>query len=94
MSPPTLLIHLVRHVSLMTSVCMELEQRELRKFLKATLYKTPIIRVDHDSTKKVGAMEAIVKQIHSSDAAILVGTQMLAKGHDFPKGHLKRYFKC
>ena len=35
--------------------------------------------------KKVGAMEAIVKKIHSSDAAILVGTQMLAKGHDFPK---------
>ena len=57
----------------------------VEEVLKSNFVKTPIIRVDHDSTKKVGAMEAIVKKIHSSDAAILVGTQMLAKGHDFPK---------
>ena len=57
----------------------------VEEVLKSSFVKTPIIRVDHDSTKKVGAMEAIVKKIHSSDAAILVGTQMLAKGHDFPK---------
>ena len=57
----------------------------VEEVLQSSFAKTPIIRVDHDSTKKVGAMEAIVKKIHSSDAAILVGTQMLAKGHDFPK---------
>ena len=30
-------------------------------------------------------MQDIVEKIHASDSAILVGTQMLAKGHDFPK---------
>ena len=57
----------------------------VEEVLKSSFAKIPIIRVDHDSTKKTGAMEAIVKKIHSSDEAILVGTQMLAKGHDFPK---------
>ena len=57
----------------------------VEEVLESSFPKTSIIRVDHDSTKKVGAMEAIVKKIHSSEAAILVGTQMLAKGHDFPK---------
>ena len=57
----------------------------VEEVLENSFPKTSIIRVDHDSTKKVGAMESIVEEIHSSDAAILVGTQMLAKGHDFPK---------
>ena len=76
---------IVRFVSLMIFICMELEPRGLKRFLQSSFAKTPIIRVDHDSTKKVGAMEAIVKKIHSSDAAILVGTQMLAKGMIFQK---------
>jgi len=57
----------------------------VEEVLENTFIDTPVIRVDQDSTKKVGAMEAIVEKIHSSDSAILVGTQMLAKGHDFPK---------
>ena len=57
----------------------------VEEVLKKSFAGTPVIRVDHDSTKKIGAMEAIVNKIHSSDAAILVGTQMIAKGHDFPK---------
>ena len=57
----------------------------VEEVLQNSFSKTPIIRVDHDTTKKVGAMQAIVEKIHASDSAILVGTQMLAKGHDFPK---------
>jgi primosomal protein N' (replication factor Y) len=57
----------------------------VEEVLQNSFAKTPIIRVDHDTTKKVGAMQAIVEKIHASDSAILVGTQMLAKGHDFPK---------
>jgi primosomal protein N' (replication factor Y) len=57
----------------------------VEEVLQNSFSKTPIIRVDHDTTKKVGAMQAIVEKIHTSDSAILVGTQMLAKGHDFPK---------
>ncbi len=43
-----------------------------------------ILRVDRDSTRNKGAWNAMRKQIHEGGADILIGTQMLAKGHDFP----------
>jgi primosomal protein N' (replication factor Y) len=43
-----------------------------------------IVRIDRDSTRRKGAMESKLERIHSGDARILIGTQMLAKGHDFP----------
>ncbi len=44
-----------------------------------------ILRVDRDSAKSRKQWEALVEQIHDGAADILVGTQMLAKGHDFPR---------
>jgi primosomal protein N' (replication factor Y) len=44
-----------------------------------------ILRVDRDSAKSRKQWEALVEKIHAGEADILVGTQMLAKGHDFPK---------
>ena len=46
--------------------------------------KTPVIRVDRDSTRRKGAMAGFIDQVTSGAAAILVGTQLLAKGHHFP----------
>ena len=43
-----------------------------------------ILRVDRDSTRNKGAWNAMRKQIQNGEADILIGTQMLAKGHDFP----------
>jgi primosomal protein N' (replication factor Y) len=43
-----------------------------------------ILRVDRDSTRNKGAWNAMRKQIHDGEADILIGTQMLSKGHDFP----------
>lgn len=43
-----------------------------------------VLRIDRDTTRRKGAMDAMVNQIHEGEADILVGTQMLAKGHDFP----------
>ena len=43
-----------------------------------------ILRVDRDSTRNKGAWQAMRQQIHDDEVDILVGTQMLAKGHDFP----------
>jgi primosomal protein N' (replication factor Y) (superfamily II helicase) len=43
-----------------------------------------ILRVDRDSTRNKHAMRDMLAQIHGGEADILVGTQMLAKGHDFP----------
>ena len=44
-----------------------------------------ITRVDSDSTKRKGAMHAVLEQATEGAADILVGTQMLSKGHHFPK---------
>jgi len=52
--------------------------------LAANFPDTPIVRVDRDSTQRKGSIQNILKQVNSGEPCILVGTQMLAKGHDFP----------
>jgi primosomal protein N' (replication factor Y) (superfamily II helicase) len=44
-----------------------------------------ILRVDRDSTRNKRAWQTMREQIHANEVDILVGTQMLAKGHDFPE---------
>jgi primosomal protein N' (replication factor Y) len=44
-----------------------------------------ITRVDSDSTQRKGSMHEALDQAKQGDADILVGTQMLSKGHHFPK---------
>ena len=43
-----------------------------------------MLRIDSDSTRRKQAMHNMLAQIESGEADILVGTQMLAKGHHFP----------
>ena len=43
-----------------------------------------IIRLDKDTTQRKGSLEGYLEQIHSGQADIILGTQMLAKGHHFP----------
>ncbi|MFQ5544835.1 MAG: primosomal protein N' [Acidiferrobacterales bacterium] len=43
-----------------------------------------VVRIDRDSTREKGALEQKLSQVDVGDADILVGTQMLSKGHDFP----------
>ena len=42
-----------------------------------------VLRIDRDSTARKGEAEALLGQAHAGEVDILVGTQMLAKGHDF-----------
>lgn len=44
----------------------------------------PVTRIDRDSTRKKDAMQTAIDHIHKGGAHILIGTQMLAKGHHFP----------
>ncbi|SFM61460.1 primosomal protein N' [Marinobacter zhejiangensis] len=44
---------------------------------------TPVIRVDRDSTQRKGSIQGLLERVNSGAPCILVGTQMLAKGHDF-----------
>lgn len=43
-----------------------------------------IVRVDRDTTQQKNALENTLAQIQKGEADILIGTQMLSKGHDFP----------
>ncbi|MDS4028890.1 MAG: primosomal protein N' [Candidatus Contendobacter sp.] len=43
-----------------------------------------IARIDRDSTRRRGSLETLLADIHNGDRRILIGTQMLAKGHHFP----------
>ncbi|SQJ31781.1 Primosomal protein N' [Serratia rubidaea] len=45
---------------------------------------TPITRIDRDTTSRKGSLEQHLNEIHRGGARILIGTQMLAKGHHFP----------
>jgi primosomal protein N' (replication factor Y) (superfamily II helicase) len=42
-----------------------------------------ISRIDADTTKLKGALQQQLSQVHSGEVDVLVGTQMIAKGHDF-----------
>jgi len=42
------------------------------------------VRIDRDSTRRKGALDASLEGITNNDYQILIGTQMLAKGHHFP----------
>ncbi len=42
-----------------------------------------IVRIDADSTRLKGALETQLAAVHAGDVDVLVGTQMIAKGHDF-----------
>ncbi|MDF2529780.1 MAG: primosomal protein [Gammaproteobacteria bacterium] len=42
-----------------------------------------VLRLDRDSTRHKGSLDQILKSVHQREADIIVGTQMLAKGHHF-----------
>ena len=45
---------------------------------------TGLIRIDRDSTRRKGSLQDMLDGVHSGRSQILIGTQMLAKGHHFP----------
>ena len=63
-------------------------------FLENYFEGITIIRLDQDTTKKKGSLKEILEMVHKSESAILVGTQMLAKGHDFPRVELGIILNC
>jgi len=57
----------------------------LEEVIHKQLGKTArILRLDRDSTRRKGSFESFYKKILDHEVDIIVGTQMLAKGHDFP----------
>jgi len=58
--------------------------QRLEQTLAILLPTARIARVDRDSTSRKDALVEILDKVHNQEIDILVGTQMLAKGHDFP----------
>jgi primosomal protein N' (replication factor Y) len=56
---------------------------QIEQSLKTLFPAVSVLRIDRDSTQKVGSFAKLVSEIQKGGAKILVGTQMLAKGHDF-----------
>ncbi len=57
---------------------------ELSKLLEDANVKASVIRMDADNTKNKGDLIKILDEFGKSSPAVLVGTQMIAKGHHFP----------
>lgn len=56
----------------------------LESHLKSLFPAYPLVRIDRDTTRRRGELERMLGEIRAKDARILLGTQMLTKGHDFP----------
>ncbi len=56
---------------------------KLQEQLAALLPQARVGRIDADSTRAVGSLQQQLKAVHDGDVDVIVGTQMIAKGHDF-----------
>lgn len=57
--------------------------QRIEEHLAALFPESRIARIDADSTRKKGSAQALFASVHAGEVDILVGTQMVAKGHDF-----------
>ncbi|MDB5106036.1 MAG: primosomal protein [Fibrobacteres bacterium] len=58
---------------------------KVEEYLETIYPGVGIARLDRDSTSAIGGAEKILARFKSGELRILLGTQMVAKGHDFPK---------
>jgi primosomal protein N' (replication factor Y) len=52
--------------------------------LRVLFPEVPLARIDRDSTRRKGELDRLLAAVRGGETRILLGTQMLAKGHDFP----------
>ncbi|PXW94583.1 replication restart DNA helicase PriA [Sphaerotilus hippei] len=55
----------------------------LEEQLATLLPQARVVRIDGDTTRQSGSLESQLAQVHDGEVDVLVGTQMVAKGHDF-----------
>jgi primosomal protein N' (replication factor Y) len=59
--------------------------QRIEEGLQAMFPEARILRIDADSTRRKGSAQAAFDTVHRGEVDILIGTQMVAKGHDFKK---------
>ncbi len=69
-----------KYIGLFGTGTQKVEEAVLREFPEAS-----VLRMDADTTKNKGGHEKIVEAFANGEAQILIGTQMIVKGHDFPR---------
>jgi primosomal protein N' (replication factor Y) (superfamily II helicase) len=58
---------------------------QLERELEAAVAPLPVFRLDSDAAAAEGGVGSILRRFEKAPAGLLVGTQMVAKGHDFPE---------
>lgn len=58
---------------------------QLEQVLQEEFPEHAVLRIDRDSTRRKGSLQRYLQDAHDHKYSILVGTQMLAKGHHFPE---------
>ena len=94
-APPSLRCHHCGHDERLPRACpscgnvdlvpLGLGTQRLERALAAAFPAARIARVDRDSTRAAHAFASVRDKVEANAIDILVGTQMLAKGHDFPR---------
>ena len=59
--------------------------QRIEEYLHALFPEARVLRIDADSTRKKGSAQAAFETVHRGEVDILLGTQMVAKGHDFQR---------
>lgn len=87
--------HYCNYTSYVINTCKECKSKELQTFgmgtekleeeVKKKFVGARVIRMDVDTTRKKGAHEKITNAFRNYEYDILIGTQMIAKGLDFPR---------
>ena len=57
---------------------------QVESFIKTQFPSARVVRMDLDTTSRKGSSDAIIKGIEAGDYDIIIGTQMISKGLDFP----------
>jgi len=57
--------------------------QRVEETLRAAWPAARICRIDRDSARRAGGIERTLSRVHTGEVDVLVGTQMIAKGHDF-----------
>ena len=92
--PPSIRCHHCGEVSELPTECpscgsgrlekLGVGTQKLEAFLKQNFNDVPVYRIDRDSTRKKNRLNEILSQVRSGEKCIMIGTQMIAKGHHFP----------
>lgn len=59
--------------------------QRVEEYLQTLFPDARVLRIDADSTRRKGSAQAAFESVHKGEVDILLGTQMVAKGHDFQR---------